>query len=253
MQHEPLVSVITPAYNAARFIDETIKSVINQQYSNWEHLIVVDCNSSDETAEIVKNYSEKDPRIKFITSLLAKGTTNNRNLALEAAKGDYVAFLDADDLWTADKLNKQIQFMLEKTCDFSFTGFRRITQDGAIQGFVHQVPEKVSYHDLLKNNSIACLTAVFKKEPFRDLRFQENGWEDMAFWLQILKRIPFAYSVNEPLALYRIVKGSRSNNKIFAAKLRWQTYRAVEKLSLARSCYLFGIYAVTAVFKWKKF
>ena len=115
------------------------------------------------------------------------------------------------------------------------------------------MPEKVSYDELLRDNCIACLTAVFRKDQFGDIRFQEHGWEDMAFWLQILKRIPYAYSVNEPLAMYRIVKGSRSNNKIFAAKMRWNTYRLVEKISLIKSCYLFGIYAMTAVFKWKRF
>jgi len=253
MQNQPLVSVITPAYNAERYIEDTIRSVINQQYQNWEHLIVLDCNSKDSTGEIVKRFSEKDPRIKLITSPHAKGAANNRNVALEIARGEYIACLDADDLWTPDKLEKQISFMAKNNYGFSFTGFRRISQDNSVQGYVHQMPEKVSYDDLLKNNCIACLTAVFKKDQYGDIRFQEHGWEDMSFWLQILKRTPYAYSVNQPLALYRIVKGSRSNNKLFAAKLRWNTYRLVEKMSLVKSCYLFSIYALTAVFKWKKF
>jgi teichuronic acid biosynthesis glycosyltransferase TuaG len=253
MQNEPLVSVITPAYNAERFIEETMKSVINQQYKNWEHLIVLDCNSKDRTGEIIKIYSEKDPRIKLVTSPKAKGAANNRNVALEIAKGDYIACLDADDLWTPDKLKKQIGFMVKHNHGFTFTGFRRVSEDNSEQGYVHQMPEKINYSELLRNNCIACLTAVFKRSEFGDIRFQEHGWEDMSFWLQILKRIPYAYSVNEPLALYRIVKGSRSNNKVFAAKLRWNTYRLVEKLSLVESCYLFSIYALTAIFKWKKF
>ncbi len=253
MQDHPLISVITPAFNAEKYIEDTIKSVLNQSYENWEHLIVLDCNSKDNTAEIVKNYSQKYPRIKLITSPLAIGASNNRNLGLTSAKGTYIAFLDADDLWTPDKLQKQISFMIQRQYVFSFTGFRRISQDNSTQGYVHQMPEKVSYNDLLRNNCIACLTVIFKREPFNDLRFQDQGWEDMAFWLQILKRVPFAYSINEPLAFYRIVKGSRSNNKFFAAKLRWNTYRLVEKLSLLKSCYLFLIYAFTAIFKWKRF
>ena len=253
MKNEPLVSIITPAYNAERFIEDTIKSVINQHYQNWEHLIVLDCNSKDSTGELVKKYSNLDSRIKLITSPLAKGAANNRNVALEQANGEYVAFLDADDLWATDKLSKQIRFMIEKSYTFTFTGFRRINQDNSFQGQIHIVPEKVNYDDLLRNNTIACLTAVFKKNLFGDIRFQEQGWEDMSFWLQILKRIPYAYSINEPLALYRIVKGSRSNNKLFAAKLRWNTYRLVENMSLFRSCYLFSVYALTALFKWKRF
>src|SRR4051812_35193328 len=111
MQNEPLVSVITPAYNAEKYIEETIKSVMNQEYQNWEHLIVLDWNSKDRTATIVKELAEKDPRIKLITSPNAMGAANNRNIALETAKGDYIACLDADDIWTADKLKKQIEFM----------------------------------------------------------------------------------------------------------------------------------------------
>lgn len=253
MQDQPLISVITPAFNAEKYIEDTIKSVLSQSYQNWEHLIVLDCNSKDRTEEIIKQYSLKDPRIKLITSPQAIGASNNRNLALDAAKGEYVAFLDSDDLWTPDKLSKQVAFMIQKNCAFSFTGFRRISQDNSVLGYAHQMPEKVSYNELLKNNCIACLTVVFKRDQFSDLRFQEHGWEDMAFWLQILKRTPYAYSVNEPLALYRIVKGSRSNNKLFAAKLRWNTYRLVEKMSLVKSTYLFLIYAFTALFKWKRF
>lgn len=253
MQNQPLVTVITPAYNAERFIEDTIKSVINQQYQNWEHLIVLDCNSKDSTGELVKKYSNLDSRIKLVTSPKALGAANNRNVALEIAKGEYIACLDADDLWTPDKLIKQIEFMVKNSYQFTFTGFRRISQDNAVQGHIHNVPAKVNYDNILRNNTIACLTAIFKKDLFGDIRFQEHGWEDMSFWLQILKRTPYAYSINEPLAYYRIVKGSRSNNKFFAAKLRWNTYRLVEKLSVMRSCYLFGVYALTAIFKWKKF
>jgi teichuronic acid biosynthesis glycosyltransferase TuaG len=253
MSNEPLISVITPAYNAEKFIEETIKSVQSQQYQNWEQLIVLDSNTSDRTQEIVSRFAAKDPRIKLITSPLAKGAPNNRNLALETARGEYVACLDADDIWTPDKLQKQVKFMSENQHAFTFTGFKRMSQNGVIQGRAHEMPAKVSYNDLLKNNCIACLTVMFNRSRFADIRFQEQGWEDMAFWLQILKRIPYAYSLNEPLALYRIVKGSRSNNKLYAAKLRWNTYRLVEHLSLLKSCYLFSIYALTAVLKWKRF
>lgn len=253
MSSQPLVSIITPAYNADRFIAQTIQSVIEQTYSHWEHLIVVDCNSRDKTEDLVRRFSQQDRRIRCITAPEAKGAAANRNIALSQATGEYVAFIDADDLWTKDKLEKQVQFMQDHRADFSFTGFKRINEEQTYQGRFHQAPEQVTYHDLLMNNTIACLTAMFRREPFQDIRFQEYGWEDMAFWLQILKRIDCAYGINEPLAYYRVVNGSRSNNKVFAAKLRWQTYRLVERISLPRSLYLFTYYILTSLAKYLRF
>lgn len=253
MKQQPLVSIITPAYNAERFIEKTISSVLLQSYKNWEHLIVVDHNSKDSTLQIVQNFAAQDGRIKCITSPHALGASANRNLALENCAGEYVAFIDADDIWTDDKLLKQISFMVQKGHEFTFTSYCRMNENESVFGKPQPVPNKVSYEELLKNNCIACLTAVFKKQRFSDIRFQEHGWEDMAFWLQILKRIPFAYSINEVLAHYRIVPGSRSNNKIFASKLRWHTYRKVEQINILKSTYLFGIYILTSISKYARF
>jgi teichuronic acid biosynthesis glycosyltransferase TuaG len=253
MSSEPLVSIITPAYNAERFIEQTIQSVIGQTYTAWEHLIVVDRNSNDKTEDIVRRFAKLDSRIRCITSPEALGAAANRNLALVAALGEYVAFIDADDLWTENKLEKQVQFMQSQQVDFSFTGFKRIDEQHKFEGRFQSAPARVAYADLLQNNTIACLTAMFRLQPFRDIRFQELGWEDMAFWLQILKRVDFAYGLNECLAYYRIVNGSRSNNKLFAAKLRWQTFRLVEKLSRPRSLYLFTHYILTSVAKYLRF
>jgi teichuronic acid biosynthesis glycosyltransferase TuaG len=250
---EPLVSIITPAYNARKFIESTIESVALQSYRNWEHLIVIDRNSNDETLEIVRRLAEKEARIRLLTPADVSGAPANRNVALENARGEYIAFLDADDLWHSEKLAKQISFMQKHALDFTFTGFVKLSEDGTKTGVVRKVPLRVSYYDLLKNNSIACLTAVFKAEKFRDIRFQENGWEDLAFWLQILKRIPFAYAVNEPLAFYRVVRNSRSNNKLFALRLRWNTYREVEKFSLLKTLYFFLHYTVSSLLKYRSF
>lgn len=253
MQNQDLVSIITPAYNAERFLSSTIQSVINQTYLDWELLIVIDHNSKDTSKQIALDYSNKDSRIRCITSPLALGAAANRNIALEQSRGYYIAFIDADDLWTQDKLEKQIHFMRSNNINFSFTSFRRISEDGHKVGQAHQVPDQVNYSSLLQNNTIACLTAVFEKESFGDIRFQEHGWEDMSFWLQILKRTEYAYGLNLCLAEYRIVKGSRSNNKLFAAKLRWNTYRLVENLPLSKSLYLFGVYILTSLLKYRQF
>lgn len=253
MNSEPLVSIITPAYNAQKFIESTIESVILQSYRNWEHLIVIDRNSTDKTLEIVQKFALRDTRTRVLSPRDISGAAANRNEALSQAKGEYIAFLDADDLWHSEKLKKQIGFMISNGVEFSFTAFSWLKEDGAKFGRIRSVQPRVSRTDLLKNNSIACLTAAFKRERFLDLRFQERGWEDLAFWLQILKRIPFAYSVNEPLAYYRIVKGSRSNNKFFALRLRWQTYRQVENFSLVKSLYYFAHYAFNSIDKYRRF
>ena len=252
MSEEPLVSIITPAYNAERFIESTMKSVIEQSYKNWEHLIVLDQNSKDQTPHLVKKYSAVDSRVKLITSSLAFGAAANRNIALEQARGEYIAFIDADDLWAPDKLEKQLRFMQQNQHDFSFTGYCRISENAETRGMPQPVPARVSYHELLKNNSIACLTAMFRFAPFKSFRFQNKGWEDMAFWLQILSQIDYAYSLNEPLAFYRVVRGSRSNNKLFALRLRWDTYRSVQKISFINSLYYFASYALTSLIKYRR-
>jgi teichuronic acid biosynthesis glycosyltransferase TuaG len=253
MKQQPLVSIITPAYNAERFIEETIRSVMSQTYQNWEHLVVIDENSKDKTKEIVSRLSHQDHRVVCVSPSGTRGAAANRNKGLELAKGEYIAFIDADDLWTNDKLDKQINFMQDLGVDFTYTGFRRVSENKEIQGVIASVPGRLSYSDLLKNNAIACLTVVFKSEKFKDIRFQEQGWEDMSFWLQILKRIPYAYGLDEVLGFYRIVQGSRSNNKIFAAGLRWDTYRKVEHLSLINSMYLFSHYVISSLFKHARF
>ena len=249
----PLISIITPAYNAERFIVQTMQSVQNQSYQNWEHLVIVDHNSKDKTLDIVRAWSEKDPRVKLITSPNALGATKNRNLALDSVKGEYVAFLDADDLWPTEKLEKQLKFMMEKKVAFSYTAFNRISIDGSKVGHLLQVPAKLSYTSLLYNNAIGCLTVMIRTDLIGSSRFQEDGWEDMSLWLALLKKTPFAYGIQEPLALYRIVPGSRSNNKIFAAGLRWETYRKVEGFSLLKSAYYFVFYAFSAVWKYSRF
>jgi teichuronic acid biosynthesis glycosyltransferase TuaG len=247
------VSIITPAYNAERFIEQTILSVMEQSLSDWEHLIVVDAKSSDRTLDIVKDWELKDRRIRCLQSANVFGAAQNRNFAVDQAKGEFLAFLDADDLWTSDKLKKQIDFMQSKPCDFSYTTFTRIPEDGQKTGKCILAPEKLNYEMLLKNNDIGCLTVMLKKNAFSQIRFAEKGWEDMSLWLSLLKQVPFAYGLQESLAWYRIVSGSRSNNKVFSAKLRWQTYRNVESLSLWQSVYLFSFYVFTGIKKHFRF
>jgi len=249
----PLITVITPAYNAARFIAETISSVQKQTYTNWEHLVVIDCNSKDNTDQIVQDIATFDPRVKCVKSPEAYGAAQNRNVGLKLAQGEFIAFIDADDLWHPNKLSKQINFMMQKGVDFSYTGFTRISEDGNHLGSYLSVPEKLNYTFLLKDNRIGCLTAVIRKNAYTDVNFQNDGWEDLSLWLKLLKQKPFAYGINESLAFYRIVNGSRSNNKFFSAKLKWNTFRKVEKMNLLKSIYYFLFYAISGLKKHKQF
>lgn len=252
-QQEPLVTVITPAYNAARFITATIKSVQDQTYQNWQYLVVIDCNSKDDTEQIVRQLSTHDSRIICVTSPEALGAAQNRNVGLKLAKGEFIAFIDADDLWHKDKLQKQIQFMLLNKVDFTFTGFTRISEDSTKVGSYLSVPDRLDYTFLLKDNRIGCLTAMIRKDAFQDVFFQNQGWEDLSLWLKLLKQTTYAYGINESLAYYRIVNGSRSNNKFFSAKLKWNTFREVEKMKLIPSIYYLVCYIISGIKKHKQF
>lgn len=253
LKSEPKVSVITPVYNAARFLEQTIASVQAQSLKDFEYLLVIDNNSHDSSEVIARKLAANDPRLKIINDPKAKGAAANRNIGVQQAKGEYMAFIDADDLWLPNKLERQLQFMNEKKANFSFTAFTRISEDGQRSGLTLEVPERISYDELLKDNVIGCLTAIVRRSVYPNLSFSEVGWEDMAAWLSILRTGDLGYGLNESLAQYRIVDGSRSNNKLFAARLRWETLRKVEKFSVARSGYLFARYAMHGLRKHYRF
>lgn len=250
---QALVSIITPAYNAERFIRDTLDSVLAQTYPHWEHLVVVDANSKDSTLKIVTEYAKRDSRIKCVTSPQALGAANNRNIGIAQAQGDFVAFIDSDDVWVPAKLERQLSFMQERNIDFSFHTYKRMSEKGERQGQVQCIPESVDYDGLLSNNSIGCLTVMLRKKAYPEIHFSNQGWEDMACWLSLLRAGGVAYGIREPLAYYRIVNGSRSNNKLFAAGLRWDTYRKVEKLPFWRSSIYFLQYALSSCVKHARF
>ena len=244
-----LVSVITPSYNAEKFISATIESVRTQTYTNWEMIIVDDC-SKDTTREILKEYAELDPRIKPIFLEENSGAAVARNTALKAAQGDYVAFLDSDDLWVLDKLEKQLAFMQENDYAFSFTAYNLMDENGKPLDKVIDVPKQIDYKGLLKNTIIGCLTVMIdtrKVEPLQMPLIRTR--QDFALWLKVLREGHIAYGMQEPLANYRIVEGSISSNKLKTAKRNWYVYREIEKLSLPYASWCFINYAFYAIKK----
>lgn len=246
---EELVSIITPVYNAEKFLHDTINSVLEQDYKNWEMILVDDC-SKDNSEKIIREYEKNDKRIKYIKLEKNVGAAKTRNLALEKAKGRYIAFLDSDDVWKKNKLSKQIKFMEDRDIGFSFTEYEVMSEDGELIGRDIKVPKQINYNQYLKNTIIGCLTVVIDKEKIGDFRMVDiRKNQDMATWLSILKKDVIAYGLNENLAKYRLVKGSISNNKFKTIKTVWNTYRECEKLSLIKSIYCFICYSGNAVIK----
>lgn len=246
-QNNPLISVITPAYNAERFLAGTIESVRSQTYPNWE-MIIVDDQSTDRTAEIVQDFAKKDDRIRFYQLEQNSGAAVARNRAMKQAKGRYIAFLDSDDQWFPEKLEKQLRFMQGKDIAFSFTKYIRMEEDGTLRDNVSKAPESVGYHDLMKHCVIGCLTVMIDREKTGYLEMVNiRTRQDYAYWLALTKRGFRAYGLAEVLAKYRIVSNSISRNKLKAAKRQWYVYRKIEKVSLFRSIYYFLHYAIQGV------
>lgn len=234
---EGLVSIVTPTYNSEKYISETIKSVQNQTYTNWEMIIVDDC-SSDGTTKIVRDIAEIDSRIKLISLAVNSGPAKARNAGIDQVSGKYMTFLDADDIWFPEFIKKSIDTINKTNIHFVFSSYKRADED---MQFVYSdfiVPQKVTYTDILKTNSISCLTAFIDIEKLGKKSMPDIfKRQDMGLWLKYLKEIPFAYGIQEPLAVYRIRKNSLSRNKSKLLKYQWQFYREVEKINIVKSLY----------------
>lgn len=246
-----LVSIITPTYNSEKFIAETIQSVQNQTYQNWEMLIVDDC-SSDETVDIIQQIMEDDYRIHLIRLNKNSGASKARNEAIKMVKGDYMTFLDADDIWFPDFIQNSINTIKETGIPFVFSSYRRSNENLEFVYSDFIVPSKVTYTDILKTNSISCLTAFLDvKEMGVKLMPDIRKRQDMGLWLKYLKEIPYAYGIKEPKAIYRIRENSLSRDKKALIKYQWQFYREVEKLSVFQSVYYMIQWMVRGFLKYR--
>lgn len=232
-----LVSIITPSYNSAKFIAETIQSVQNQTYQNWE-MIIVDDGSSDETENVVLSIIQKDNRIQFHKLSQNSGPAVARNTGIEKASGDYMTFIDADDIWFPTFIENNIKTIQETGIPFVFSSYKRANEQLEFVYSDFIVPNKVSYSDILKSNSISCLTAfVDIKKLGKKYMPLIRKRQDMGLWLNYLKVIPFAHGIQETQAIYRIRENSLSRKKSDLIKYQWQFYREVEKLNVFESSY----------------
>ena len=245
MQINKLVSIITPSYNSAKFIKQCIESVIAQTYTNWE-MLIVDDYSADNSLQILKKYFDK--RIQLIELDENVGASESRNVAIRKAKGKYIAFLDSDDLWEPQKLEKQISFMETEDIAFSFSTYQLMSDDESKLYSIIHAPKIVTYSSYLKKTIIGCLTVIIDKEKTGGFEMPNiRSSHDMALWLLIMRRGFDAYGLDENLARYRIVSTSNTANKWRAAKDVWMVYRQFEKLSFFYSIWCFLNYAFNAI------
>lgn len=237
------VSIIMPLYNCAKFVEESIQSILEQTYSNWELIIVDDC-SIDNGASIVKQY--EDERICLIILKVNGGAAIARNIAIEKASGRYIAFLDADDLWHKEKLSKQISFMQQNQYFFTFTTYEKIIETGERTNEVVRAPDKLSYKEQLKYNHIGCLTVMYDSYRLGKVYMPKiRKRQDYALWLKILKGGITGHGLNENLSYYRLRNNSISSNKLEMLQWNWRLYRNVENLSIIKSVYYlcYNVYA----------
>ena len=252
MQKE-LVSIITPLYNGERFISQTIDCVLSQTYKNWEMIIIND-GSKDKSAEIVADYTKKDSRIKLFTQTNG-GSASARNNGIRRAEGQYIAMLDADDLWENFFLESQIALMKEKNALLVYGSHKRIDENNneCLKPFI--VPPKVTYKDILKTCSISCLTSVYDISKFGKIYLNEelkSLRDDHLLWLDILKKTKVAYGNQKLIASYRILGHSVSRNKKKVIYPQFRIYYEYEKLGLIRSLYYLVSWAYNGYMKYRK-
>ncbi|NFO86965.1 glycosyltransferase family 2 protein [Clostridium botulinum] len=242
-----LVSIIIPVYNSSKTIKETIKSVLVQNYKKFEIIVIDDC-STDESFEILKCLSDKDKKINLYRNKKNLGVSKTRNLGIELAKGEFICFLDSDDIWNPLKLEEQIKYINKQNSDICYTSYEMIdtfTGDKSIR----IIPKDINYKGLLKENIICCSTIMIKSNLLKENKFEENFFhEDFVLWLKLLKLGFKAAGLEKSLVTYR--KGGRSSNKSKASINRWIVYRKSERLSLIMSIYYFICYTINGIKKY---
>ena len=243
----PLVSVIMPAYRGGDIIGRSIGSVQSQTVGDWELLVVDDC-SPDDTYERLLGFSENDSRIRVFRTPMNSGPAAARNIALENARGRYAAFLDSDDLWMIDKLERQIAFMSETRAAFSCTAYDRVSEDGTVLGRVTPY-EKADYRKVLYYaNPVGNCTAMIDRKVLGGLRVPMiRKRNDFALWLQALKITDYVYGMKDCLAQYTVRSKSVSSNKADLLRYQWQLYREVEGLDMGRTLLAFAGLAYTQI------
>lgn len=248
----PLVSVVMPCYNAAKYIRDSIDSVINQSFQDWE-LIIVNDGSKDDSLSIINEYVKKDQRIKCINCSQPSGSpAEPRNIGIREARGRYIAFLDSDDIWTVDKLESQIQLFAQGDYIIVYCNYESITEGGKKMNRINTEPRFCDYKQLLRYNCIGCSEAMFDTVKIGKPQFKKVGHEDYLFWLIIMRDGGVAVNTNKVQLLYRERETSVSGDKLKAVKWTWNIYRNELRLPLYRTFYFFLCYVLKGIERHRK-
>ncbi len=245
-----LVSVIMPTYNCGKFISETIKSIQAQTYDNWELIIVDDC-STDNTEEKV-NALKKDKRIRYIKLKENSGAAVARTKSMQEANGEYMAFLDSDDIWLPEKLDKQIKFMKDNKYSFTCTSYEQINEKGEKLNKIIKSKAKANYNRILLDCPVGNSTVMYNVKELGKFEVPNiRKRNDDALWLQIIKKAKYIYGLNEVLMQYRIREKSISSNKLSLIKYHWILYRKIEHLSVIRSLFHISYWVIIKLLRIK--
>jgi teichuronic acid biosynthesis glycosyltransferase TuaG len=250
----PLISIITPSFFSEKHIEECITSVQGQTYDNWE-LIVVDGDSQDLTVEIVLKCSQEDDRIRLISNPNDEGPAQARSLGLTHAKGDFIAFIDSDDLWLPTKLDDQVAFMIEHDHYFTFTSYKKMFTNQTLSKAVISGHKSNTYRQYLRRRGIANSTVMLRKEcvSAEVLSTHKRHAEDTLWWLLIMRQGFDAFALQKPLTIYRMVDGSLSTEVMNNQRTVWHSYRKELHLTIADAAYCYALYLVDVALRRAKF
>ena len=251
MGERSLISVVVPAWRAEKTLAATLDSILSQTWRELE-VLVVDDASPDGTLALAQSYAAKDPRVRVIAQPENGGVSKARNRGVREARGGWIAFLDSDDLWMPEKLERQMTLAAQHPeAGLFFTGSAFISEDDHKYGYTLSVPERVNYRRLLGQNVISCSSVLVRRELMERYPMGNDAiHEDFAVWLKILREEPWAYGVNEPLLVYRVSRSSKSGNKLKAARMTFGTYRYV-RVPLPLAVWSGVLYTVRGIRKFR--
>ena len=244
------VSVIIPGYNCEHTIEQAVESVLQQTWTDYE-LILVDDGSTDSTGILLEQMKETDPQIHVLHNQNNFGVSYSRNRGVDSAGADWIAFLDSDDLWKPEKLEKQIKIQRERNADIVYTGYDYMDAEGNPIDSVFHVPQELTYEQLLKQNVMSCSGILLKKQLLQEYRMEKDEvHEDFLEWLRLLRSGAYAIGIDEPLHTLRIAqKESKSGNKLKSAKMTYRTYQELG-LSGLQILYYMGCYICRSLRKY---
>lgn len=247
-----MISVIIPSYNSAQYVGQAVKSALSQTIQEEVEVIVIDDASSDHTQEAVKEISANMAKRSLIYCRNEKnlGVAETRNKGIRMAKGEYIAFLDADDWWDLEKLDMQADLIKKRDCPFVFSGRELMDANGEPTGKIIDVPNSASYKILLLTNCVPCSSVLMKTSVAREFYMSHDELhEDYIMWLRVLKKYGEAFAVKKPLLKSRLSEGGKSRNKLESAKMHYKVYRLMG-IPAWKSIWFFLCYAVNGVRKY---